>query len=162
MDGGHGLGDQKSKRKCNVESCKRPHGARVLKSRWVYKLKTSPNGEIEKFKPRLVKAYNQVEGIDYEETFAPVCRYETIKMMLSIAADKGLEIMQFDITTAFLNSKLEEEVFMEQPEGYKVSGSLVCKLEKGLYGLKQARRAWHRTMREKLERMGFSPLDSCA
>ena len=140
---------------------KRPHAMRVLKSRWVYKLKTNPTGEIERFKARLVvKGYNQVEGIDYEETFAPVCRYETIRILLSIVAAKGLEILQFDIATAFLNSKLEEETYMEQPEGYEVGNNLVCKLEKGLYGLKQAPRAWHKTISEKLEAMGFKPLES--
>jgi hypothetical protein len=140
---------------------KRPLEKKVLKCRWVYKVKTDPEGKIEKFKARLVvKGYNQVEGLDYEETFAPVCRYETIRMMISCAVQSNWVIKQFDIATAFLNSPLEEETFMEQPEGYVIGSDLVCKLEKGLYGLKQAPRAWHKTMSEKLEKMGFKALES--
>ena len=143
---------------------KSPLDKKVLKCRWVFKVKTDPDGNLEKYKARLVvKGYNQVEGLDYEETFAPVCRYETIRIMLSMAVQEKWDIKQFDIGTAFLNSPLTEETYMEQPEGYEVGSNLVCKLDKGIYGLKQAPRAWHQTMKEKLGEMGFSPFksDSC-
>jgi len=107
------------------ELVKRPPLARVLKNRWVYKIKPSPDGEQYKYKARLVvKGYNQIEGLDYEETFAPVCRYESLRIVLSVAAEEEMEIEQFDVTTAFLNSELEEEIYMEQPEGYNVDNSL--------------------------------------
>jgi Reverse transcriptase (RNA-dependent DNA polymerase)/gag-polypeptide of LTR copia-type/GAG-pre-integrase domain len=143
---------------------RRPKDTKVLKNRWVYRVKTNSDGQQLKFKSRLVvKGFNQVEGLDYEETFAPVARYESIRALLSITAASQLEIIQFDIETAFLNSPLEEETFMEQPEGYKLDSDLVCKLEKNLYGLKQAPRAWHKTFGEVLKKMGYEPLqsDSC-
>ena len=96
-----------------------------------------------------------MEGLDYEETFAPVCRYESIRMMLSLAADNGWDIQQFDIGTAFLNSPLKEEIYMEQPEGYEIGENLVCKLDKNLYGLKQAPQGWNETINAKLIGMRF-------
>jgi len=105
------------------ELVKRPPLARVLKNRWVYKIKPSPDGEQYKYKARLVvKGYNQIEGLDYEETFAPVCRYESVRILLSLAAALNLEMIQFDVETAFLNSDMDmdEPVYMEQPEGFVV------------------------------------------
>jgi len=111
--------------------------------------------KVTRHKVRLVvKGYSQVEGIDFAESFAPVVRYETIRLLLSTTACQNLNIIQLDISTAFLNSKLDEEVFMEQPEGYKIGKDLVCKLEKGIYGLKQAPRAWNKTLNGRLEEMG--------
>lgn len=139
----------------------RPQNRRVLKNRWVYKMKINPDGSLDKFKARLVvKGFNQIEGIDYKETFAPVCRYESIRILLSLAATQGLEIMKFDISTAFLNSTLQEDIFMEQPEGYVAGENLVCKLLKGVYGLKQCPRGWFETLKVQLEKMDFHSLQS--
>jgi hypothetical protein len=83
------------------------------------KIKTNPEGSIEWYKaPLVVKEFIQREGINYNETFSPVCRYQTIRVMVSIAAAQKMNIIQFDISTAFLNSELKEAVFMAKPEGY--------------------------------------------
>lgn len=143
---------------------KRPVGKKVLKNRWVYKIKHNPNGEIEKFKARLVvKGFNQVKGVDYTETFAPVSRYETIRTLLSVAAARKLKLVQFDIGTAYLNSELKEEVYMEQAEGYEIGSDMVYILDKTLYGLPQSGRAWFETFSAKLKEMGYvqSKSDKC-
>jgi hypothetical protein len=140
---------------------KRPRHARVLQSRWVYKIKTAVDGSVTRFKARLViKGYTQREGIDFNETFAPVCRYEAIRMLLSLTAAKDLKAHMFDFETAFLQTEITGDVYMEQPDGYKVGKDLVCKLNKSLYGLKQSPRAWYSTPHAKLERMGFRALNS--
>lgn len=132
-----------------------------MQNRWVFKIKTHPDGTLQRYKAHLVvKGYRQIEGIDYDETFAPVSRYETVRIMLSIAAARNWHIKQFDIGTAFLNSPIDKLTFMEQPEGYGVGNNLVCELDRGMYGLKQAPRAWHKTLYQKLTQMDFTPLES--
>ncbi|OXA43043.1 Copia protein [Folsomia candida] len=143
---------------------KRPVGKKVLKNRWVYKIKHNPNSEIEKFKARLVvKGFNQVKAVDYTETFAPVSRYETIRTLLSVAAARKLKLVQFDIGTAYLNSELKEEVYMEEAEGYEIGSDMVYILDKTLYGLPQSGRAWFETFSAKLKEMGYvqSKSDKC-
>jgi len=108
---------------------KRPTHKKVLTGRWVFKLK----GE-DKFKARFVaRGYEQKEGIDYHETFAPVCRFETLRTLLAVATAKQYKLLQFDVSTAFLNGILEEEIYMEQPEGFNDDSGKVCKLYKSLY-----------------------------
>jgi hypothetical protein len=124
----------------------RPEGKSVVTSRWLYKIKYVVDGSIEKFKARFVaRGFSQVEGVDYDETFAPVARYTSIRAVISIAAEMGWKIHQMDVKTAFLNGLIEEEVYIEQPQGFEVHGrdSHVCRLKKALYGLKQAPRAWY-------------------
>ena len=97
------------------------------------------DGTIDKYKARLVvKGYSQREGIDYFDTYSPVTRITSIWVLVALAAVYGLEIHQIDVKTAFLNGELEEEIYMEQPEGFVVPGKerKVCKLVKSLYGLK--------------------------
>lgn len=133
--------------------CKRP----PLKSRWVYKTKLDQNGRIECFKARLVlKGCSQKAGVDYTETFAPVARFETIRAVLSVAAQKGYHLTQFDIKTAFLNGELEEELYMEQPEVFDDKSGRVCHLLKSLYGLRQAPRAWNNTFNRFLQNHGLT------
>ena len=93
----------------------------------------------------MTRGFSQVEGVDYEETFAPVARYTSIRSIISIAAEMGWKIHQMDVKTAFLNGFIQEEVYIEQPQGFEVHGkeSHVCRLKKALYGLKQAPRAWY-------------------
>ena len=99
------------------------------------------DGSIDKYKARLViKGYRQTKGLDYFDTYSPVTRINSIRMVLAIAALRNLEIHQMDVKTAFLNGDLDEEIYMEQPEGFSAPGQekKVCKLVKSLYGLKQA------------------------
>lgn len=135
-----------------------PHGVKPIPVKWVYKEKRDANGSIERHKARLVvKGFHQREGIDYDEVFAPVSKYSTLRTLLAIAAHQDLEIHQLDIKTAFLNGNLDEDVYIQQPPGYSNDNpNLACKLNKALYGLKQASRAWHRTLKTKIESMGFT------
>ena len=105
----------------------------------VYKLKRDADGKISRFKARLVaRGFTQVYGTDYLDTYAPVTHLETIRLLFALAAEKDWEIRQIDVKTAYLNGKLDEEIFMEPPEGYPVPEGHVLLLKKALYGLKQA------------------------
>ena len=98
----------------------KPQERSVVGSRWIYKVKYAADGSIEKFKARFVaKGYAQKEGIDYEETFAPVARYTSIRSVISLVVQMGWKIHQMDVKTAFLNGVIEEEVYIEQPEGFE-------------------------------------------
>ncbi|KOM27543.1 hypothetical protein LR48_Vigan437s000300 [Vigna angularis] len=123
-----------------------PKGHKAIGVKWVYKAKKDSKGEVQRYKARLVaKGYSQRAGIDYDEVFAPVARLETIRLIISLAAQNNWKIHQMDVKSAFLNGVLEEEVYIEQPQGYEVKGEedKVLKLKKALYGLKQAPRAWN-------------------
>lgn len=135
-----------------------PPGRKAVGCKWVFKLKHSCDGTVERFKARLVaKGYTQKYGIDYDETFSPVVRFSSIRCLLAFAVQNDLLIHQMDVETAFLNGKLDEEIYMQQPEGYVKPGEehLVCKLEKSLYGLKQSSRCWNKVLRECIEKIGF-------
>ena len=122
----------------------------------VYKVKRDAAGRVERYTARLVaKGFHQLEGIDFEEVFAPVSKYTTVRTLLAMAASQGLEVHQLDIKTAFLNGIIEEEVWIQQPPGHSTGDNKACHLHKTLYGLKQAPRAWHAKMKAELEKMGF-------
>jgi hypothetical protein len=137
----------------------------VIQAKWVYKIKVNEKGEISKFKSRLVgRGDMQSEGVDYKETFAPVARMNSIRLTLAMGAILDLEIHSMDVVTAYLNGDLEEEIYMVQPPGFREDGdNRVCRLRKGLYGLKQAGRVWHKCLLDYLKSIGFTPLaaDSC-
>jgi len=123
-----------------------PKGRKAVKCKWVFRTKKDARGVVVRFKARLVaKGCSQVEGVDFSETFAPVAKFNTIRIILALAAAMGLEIHQMDVKTAFLNGELDVVIYMEQPEGFVQKGRehLVCKLRKTLYGLKQSGRAWY-------------------
>jgi hypothetical protein len=122
----------------------RPEDRGVIGTRWVFRNKLDDAGTIVRNKARLVvQGYNQEEGIDYDETFAPVARLEAIRLLIAFAAHKGIKLFQMDVKTAFLNGHLKEEVYVEQPPGFLNNDfpNHVFKLDRALYGLKQAPRA---------------------
>jgi histone deacetylase 1/2 len=133
-------------------------GKNVIDCRWVYKIKRKSDGSIDRYKARLVaKGFKQRYGIDYEDTFSPVVKIATVRLVLSLAVSKGWSLRQLDVKNAFLHGVLEEEVYMRQPPGYenKSSPHFLCKLDKALYGLKQAPRAWYSRLSSKLLALGF-------
>ncbi|KAJ9507214.1 hypothetical protein QJQ45_004776 [Haematococcus lacustris] len=137
----------------------RPANARVLPTKWVLKVKRDAAGNIEKLKARLVaKGFYQQSGVDVGDVYAPVSKHTTLRTLLAKAAAEDMEIHQLDFETAFLNGKLEpgEVIYVQQPEGFEEgSTNTVCRLQKALYGLRQAPRAWHARLCEELLSMGF-------
>ncbi|GJT03883.1 retrovirus-related pol polyprotein from transposon TNT 1-94 [Tanacetum coccineum] len=122
-----------------------PKGAKTVGVKWIYKTKLNENGELQKHKARLVaKGYSQRYGVDHSEVYAPVARMETVRTIIAVAAQQRWKIFQLDVKSAFLHGKLNEDVYVDQPQGFEVKGSenKVYKLHKALYGLKQAPRAW--------------------
>jgi hypothetical protein len=114
---------------------------------------------IDKYKARFVaRGFSQQEGEDYDETFAPVSRYTSIRAIISLATSMGWSLHQMDVKTTFLNGVIEEEVYIEKPQGFEVHPreTHVCRLKKALYGLKQAPRAWYARIDSYLTRLGFS------
>lgn len=140
-----------------------PQGRKAIGSKWVYKLKRDSSGNIAKYKARLVaQGFTQRYGIDYDEVFAPVARSTTFRTLLSIAGKNKLFVKQYDVKTAFLNGRLDEEIYMKPPQGMDI-GTKVFKLHKSIYGLKQAARVWNNTLHKGLIDRGFtqSKSDSC-
>lgn len=140
------------------ELVERPKHQKVIGVKWVFRRKENADGTLNKYKARLVvKGYAQVFGVDYFDTFAPVARQDTTRMLLAIAAQKQWKIHQLDVKSAFLNGFLEEEIYVDQPEGFVVEGqeNKVYRLKKALYGLKQAPRAWYNRIDEYLLNLGF-------
>jgi hypothetical protein len=113
---------------------------------------------VERYKARLVeRGFTQTYGVDYNETFAPVAKFTSIRSILALAALEDMDIHQMDVKIAFLNGELEEEIYMEQPQGFVHQGGehLVCKLQKSLYGLKQSPRAWNQKLDAFLKSIEF-------
>jgi len=130
----------------------------VVGSRWVYKIKRRADGSIDRYKARLVaRGFTQQEGINYLETFSPVVKPATVRLVLTIVVSRGWFIHQLDVHNAFLNGILLEEVYMEQPPGFShpTLPSHVCHLHKSIYGLKQAPRAWYTRLSDYLISLGF-------
>ncbi|KAJ9534619.1 hypothetical protein QJQ45_002903 [Haematococcus lacustris] len=139
---------------------------RVLPGRWVFKTKRGADGSILKHKARFViKGYRQVEGVDFDDSFAPVVTQGTQRVLLSVAAARGWELQQLDVETAFLNALVDEGrlVFCQQPPGFETGQGLVCQLDKAVYGRRQAPRAWYQHLTQQLGLIGFtaSAADPC-
>lgn len=142
-----------------------PPDRKAIKSKWVFKTKRNESGKIERYKARLViKGCSQKKGIDYNETYAPVVRYSSIRYLIALAVKYDLKIHQMDAVTAYLQGELnDEEIYMSQPEGFEQKGSKVCRLKKALYGLKQSGRVWNKKLDGVLKGLGFkvSQFDPC-
>ncbi|XP_073271383.1 uncharacterized protein [Primulina huaijiensis] len=135
-----------------------PDHGNIIGTKWIFKNKTDESGNIIRNKARLVaQGYTQVEGVDFDETFAPVARIESIRLLLAIACFMKIKLFQMDVKSAFLNGILCEEVYVRQPKGFEDPHNLdhVYKLKKALYGLKQAPRAWYGRLTEYLLEIGF-------
>ncbi|GMH24089.1 hypothetical protein Nepgr_025932 [Nepenthes gracilis] len=136
----------------------RPTNTNVIGTKWIFKNKIDESGNITRNKARLVaQGYTQVEGIDYDETFAPVALLEFIRIILSVACTMGFKLYQMDVKSVFLNGFIQEEVYVEQPKGFvnPTFSDHVYKLKKALYGLKQAPRAWYERLTSYLNDHGF-------
>jgi hypothetical protein len=134
----------------HVPRAELPKGTNILPVKWVYKIKTDEHGNVEKHKARITpKGFKQKHGKDFFEVFAGTGMLKTMRLGLSLAARFDHELEQLDVPTAFLNADVEEDVYMELPEGYRAGKEhMVCKLKKSLYGLKQAPRNWYLLVRK--------------
>uniref|UniRef100_A0A2N9FBM1 Integrase catalytic domain-containing protein n=1 Tax=Fagus sylvatica TaxID=28930 RepID=A0A2N9FBM1_FAGSY len=121
----------------------KPAGTSIVGCRWVFTVKQNPNGTVDRLKARLVaKGFTQTYGLDYTETFSPVAKLNSIRIIISLAANLDWPLHQLDVKNAFLHGDLNETVYMAQPPGFESKGEYVCHLKKSIYGLKQSPRAW--------------------
>jgi hypothetical protein len=140
-----------------------PKHQNIVDCKWLFRIKRNPDGTIARYKARLVaKGFTQCPGIDFKETFAPVVKPQTIKIILTIALTKGWQMHQLDVNNAFLQGSLNEDVYMAQPPGLKDSHhpTYVCKLHKAIYDLRQAPRAWHDALKTFITSHGFTTSQS--
>jgi hypothetical protein len=139
----------------------RPHDRKVVGSKWVFRIKRGPDGSIQKYKARVVaQGFTQIEGIDYDETFAPVAKLASLRAILAIAAERNLELHQMDVKSAYLNGSLSNELFMSPPPGFNVPDGMVLRLIKAVYGTKQGGRVWYEEISGTLRDMGYTRTDA--
>jgi hypothetical protein len=142
----------------------RPANKNIISCRYIFRIKRDQYGKIDRYRARLVaRGFSQRQGQDFSETFAPVAKMPSFRLLLTLAVQFDLLIEQIDVTSAFLHGELEDEIYMEVPEGIVYSGDKVCKLQRALYGLKQSPRVWHLKLHNYLMQIGFkqSKSDYC-
>ena len=143
----------------------RPPGAHIISGKWVFRHKLNPDGSLERYKARwVVRGFTQRAGIDFGETFMPVVKPATIRTVLTIAASRRWSTRQLDVSNAFLHGNLQEHVLCQQPTGFvdPEHPNAVCLLDKSLYGLRQAHRAWFTRFADHAIKLGFKPTRSDA
>lgn len=145
---------------------KSSNGKAPITTKWIFKRKIGSDGNVSSYKARLVaQGFSQRPGVDYEETFAPVIRFESVRTIIALSAKHNMKIHQMDVSSAFLNGNIEEELYLTQPEGFIQSGkeNFLCKLNKAIYGLKQAPKCWNSCIDSFLKELKFeqSSNDSC-
>lgn len=149
----------------------RPKGRKVIGSRWVLRIKLKADGIVERRKARVVaKGFSQEPNVDFQETFALVAKISSIRIVMGLAAEFGLKVHQLDFIRAYLNGDIEEEIYMELPEGLsaalgdeqfqKIPGNKVCLLKKALYVLKQSGRQWYKKFGLKLKELDLKPFNA--
>ena len=158
---------QSLEKNCTWELVNLPKEKKIVRCKWIFKRKEgiSPT-EKARYKARLVaKGYSQIQGIDFNGVFSPVVNHSSIRALLSIVAMRDSKLEQLDVKTAFLHGKLEEDIYMDQPEGFVIPEKehFVCKLKKSLYGLKQSPRQWYKRFDSFMLSRDFkrSNYDSC-
>lgn len=140
-----------------------PPSQNVIGSRWLFKVKHKADGSVNKFKARLVaQGFTQRYGVDYFDTYSPVVKPVTVRLVLAIALSQNWSVRQLNISNAFLHGVLEETVYMHQPPGFEdpQHPDYVCKLHKSIYGLKQSPRAWYSRLSDRLHQLGFTAATS--
>ena len=135
-----------------------PEGVKSIGCKWIFKTKWDSKGNIVRYKARLVaKVFTQKEDIDYKETFSPVSSKDSFRIIMTLVAHYDLELHQMDVKTVFLNGNIDETIYMVQPENFESNDSkqLVCRLERSIYGLKQASRQWYLKFDQVITSFGF-------
>jgi hypothetical protein len=135
-----------------------PRNRKVLLCKWVFQLKQVYYSSDPKYKARITeKGFRQEYGVDFDEIFSPIVKLSTLRFLLGVVAHEDLELLQLDVNMAFLHGDLDEEIYMEQPQGFASPGRehLVCRLRNSLYGLKQASRQWYWKFDDFVRSMGF-------
>jgi len=143
------------------EDVDQPVNRKVVGSKWVFRIKWGPNGKIQKYKARLVvKGFTQVKGVDFDETFVPIMKFSSLRMILAIAAKHDFKVHQMDVKAAYLNGILNEEIYLEPPTGFKPLDSKVWRLQKSIYSTHQGGRVWYEHIKEEFEALGFVQSDT--
>jgi len=138
-----------------------PKGRKVVGSKWVLRIKCGPDGQVQKYKARIVaQGFTQVKGLNYDQTFAPVVKLSTFRAILAIAVQQNLTIHQMDVKAAYLNGKLKEEIHMEAPPGLEIPEGMVLRLNRAVYGTKQGGRVWYEDVCSTMAEMGYTRIEA--
>jgi len=138
-----------------------PKGRKVVGSKWVLRIKHGPDGQVQKYKAHIVaQGFTQVEGLDYNQTFAPVVKLSTFRAILAIAVQQNLTIHQMDVKVAYLNGKLKEEIYMEAPPGLEIPEGMVLRLNQAVYGTKQGGCVWYKDVCGTMAEMGYMRIEA--
>ncbi|KAE8245646.1 hypothetical protein A4X03_0g7461 [Tilletia caries] len=137
-----------------------PLGANLISAKWVFRIKRNGDNTIQKYKSRLVaRGFTQVQGVDFEETFAPTSRLQILRLFCALVAVLDMDLHQIDFETAYLNANLTHDIYMLPPDGVELEPHQVLKLRRALYGLKQSAHDWYAVLRDSLKTFGF---EQCA